>query len=265
MLDKIQMKSKLEALLSGYDFTPKSQVDVMGKKVDIPVKYSDASAYMVFFSASLAKVKNLLKSNRLTPISIMGGRCLLGITFFDYRDCPVGPYHEFTFSIPVMIDSKFTVPVIPVIFDSFFPNFGYHVILMGADTDIARKHIEQIFPYPTINRNTPISLIEDGENLFASIKDGGEEIVSVSGKLPTHYKLTNKKYNTYYEGNGKLYRVKLNTFSYCSKMFGSNNLHFNFGSHEIAEMIKSLNLSLNPIMSVYYRQAIEIATEGEEI
>src|SRR3989344_1379406 len=160
-MNEIEMKEKLEEMGRRHDYSPKYQVDVLGRKVDVPVKYSNASALMVFFSISLKKAKGLLDSERLTPVSIFGNKCLLGITFFDYRDCPVGPYHEFTFSIPVLVDSKFHIPFLPIIFDSFFKNFGYYVILMGADSDVSRAHIEKIFPYPMVNKNLYINLEND--------------------------------------------------------------------------------------------------------
>lgn len=265
MMDRFGMKNNLQSLLSRLDIVSDSQIDVQGKKVDIPVKYTDASAFLVFFSASASKAQNFLKSKRLLSVKISPNRCLFGVTFFDYRDCPVGPYHEFTFSIPVMVDSKFNIPLIPIIFDSLFPNFGHNVILMGADTYVARKHIEQIFPYPLVDRDTPISLREDNGILSASINDDGNNIISVKHKLPKSYKFENKKYNTYYEKDDKIYRVRLNTFSYQAKMFNNKDSSVILGDNETSKIFKELEISPKPILCVYYKQAIEIATKGEEI
>ena len=254
------MKEKLEEIVRKYNYSPKYQVDVMGKKVDVPVKYSDASALMVFFSISLKKAKSLLDSERLTPVSILGGRCLLGITFFDYRDCPAGPYHEFTFSIPVLVDSKFHIPLLPIILDSFFKNFGYYVFLMGADSDISRLHIEKIFPYPVVNKNLHINLEESDDLLIASIKDAEVEVISITHDLPHSYTLEKKGYNTYYKKDGRIYDVKLQTFSYYAKIFGrTKNSYIHMGDHQISNNLKELGISSKPLVSVYYKRAVEVA------
>ena len=259
------MKERLEELLKDFNYVPQYQVDVMGKKIDVPVKYSDTSAFMVFFPISLKKAKDFLRSVRLAPVSILGGRCVLAITFFDYRDCPVGPYHEFTFSIPVMADSKFNIPILPLIFDSVFKKFGYHVILMGVDTDISREHIKKIFPYPTVNKNLSINLDEESGHLFAGIKDETSEIISVHLDLPSNYKIAKKSYNTYYTKNNKVYRVRLNTFVYWNKIIRMRNLRIDFGEHEIVKMLKSLNIGFKPITGIFYKKAIEIVGTPEEI
>lgn len=264
-MDEIKMAEKLEALLKDYDYTPQYQVEVMGRKIDVPVKYSDASAFTVFFPISFEKAQRWFKSIRLTPVSILRGKCVLAITFFDYRKCPVDPYHEFTFSIPVLIDSKFTVPILPIIFDSVFQNFGYHVILMGADTYISRKHIEQIFPYPTVKKELFIDLREDGKNVLASINEGGEKIISVRQSLPLKYKLEKKGYNTYYEKDGQLYNVRLDTFSYSARIFRPKELHVDFGRHKISGIFTDLDMGPVPLLCTYYKKAVEIASGPKKL
>lgn len=265
MLQKSEMKKNLLSLLNNSDKKSESQIDVSEKKVDIPVKYTDASAFLVFFSASLEKVKNLLKSDRLSPVMTTPGRCLFGVTFFDYRECPVGPYHEFTFSIPVMVDSNFKIPLLPIVFDSLFSSFGHHVVLMGADTNIAREHIEKIFPYPLVYGDTPIKLLEKDGILSASIVVDGQNVISVDHRLPQKFKFEKKKYNTYYEKDGKLFRVKLNTFSYQSKIFNNKDAKVTIGDNQTARFFNDLDITPKPVICVYYRQAVEIATKGEEI
>lgn len=264
-MNEIEMKEKLESLLTEFDFSPKYQVNVMGRKIDVPIKYSDASAFMVFFSISFKKAKEILNSSRLSPVRIIGNKCLLGITFFNYRDCPVGPYHEFTLSIPVVVDTIFNIPIIPILFDSMFKNFGYYVILMGIDTDIARKHIEQIFPYPLFDKNISISLRENGKYLLADINDNGEKVISMRSSLPNKYKLEKKGFNTYYSKDDRIYKVRLNVFSYNKTMFRKKDLHLKFGDHKISKMMKGLDITPKPFMGIYYKNAIEFVNEPKEL
>ena len=264
-MNEIEMKKRLETLLKDFNYVPEYQVDVMGKKVDVPVKYSDASAFMIFFPISLGKAKDFLRSDRLAPVSILGGRCVLAVTFFNYYDCAIGPFQEFTFSIPVMVDSKFNIPILPIIFDSVFSNFGYNVILIGTNSDISRKHIEKIFPYPSFDKNISTNLNEKDKHLSANIKNGTDEVISVSLDLQGNYKMSKKRYNTYYTRDNKIYRVRLNTFLFWEKIIEMKNLRLNFGNHEISRIFEKLDVNPKPIASVYYKKAIEIASAREEI
>lgn len=255
------MKEVLEEEVKKYRYTPEYQVEVAGLKIDVPVKYADASAFMVLFPISMEKAKNLLKSSRLTPVSILKGRAVLAITFFDYRESPVGPYHEFTFSIPVVVDSKINIPILPLIFDSLFPSFGYHVVLMGADSGISREHIEKLFPYPTFDKNLMIDLHVDGSELSAIIKDGGEEIILVRQVLPIAYKLGKKGYNTYYTRGGFIFKVRLQTFSYSAKIRKVNNFQVKLGSHQISSLLREMCINIDePVTSIFYKKAVEIAS-----
>ena len=262
---EIKMKEKLEEMFRKHGYSSKYQVDVMGRKVDVPVKYSDASALMVFFSISLKKAKNLLNSERLTPVSIFGNKCLLGITFFDYRDCPVGPYHEFTFSIPVLVDSKFHIPFLPIIFDSFFKNFGYYVILMGTDSDISRKHVEQIFPYPILKRIISVDFDKGVNSLIVNVKDGHDEVMSISAELPKDYRLERKGYNTYYSVGDKLYKVRLTAFSWQGGLSNIKNFEFTLGSNDISRKLKELEVSMQPLKGFYHKIATEVLDGPEEV
>lgn len=258
------MQEKLKIELSKYGYISKGSIDVADRKIDIPVRYTDASALMVFFPIPLSLAKKILNSNRLIPVSILGGKSLLGVTFFDYRQSPADPYHEFTFSIPVNLDSSFNIPILPLISDRLFKNFGYNVLLMGADTDLSREHIKKIFPYPLVDKNLSIGLTEIEGELRAYIKDGDEEIISVVQKLPTKFRFADKKYNTYYENDGKIFNVHLQTFSYSSMIFKSGLTTVSIGTGQNSRILRELKCGV-PLFSVYYKRAIEIADSPLEV
>ncbi|MCK5060114.1 MAG: hypothetical protein KAR00_03180 [Candidatus Pacebacteria bacterium] len=264
-MNETEIRKKLVNLSEEYNYSLKYQVEVMGKQIDVPVKYSDASALTLFFPVSIDKTKEILNSKRLNPVAITPNKCLLAITFFNYHDSAVGHYHEFTFSVPVLVDSKFTCPILPIIFDSFFPNFGYNVILIGADTEISRAHIEKIFPYPAFKKDISIILDENDNKITASIKDKTGEVISVNLSVPNNYNFSKEKYNTYCTENEKVFRVQLNAFLYWEKIVKMNNFKINLGNHEISKIFRKLNMAPKPISGVYYKKAIEIASEPKEI
>lgn len=247
------------------NFKPVGQVDFLGKKIDMPFKYSDASAMMAFFPISYKKANDIIGNDRLKPVSILRGRSVVGITFFEYRECPVGPFREFTISIPIIHDLKIRIPIFPLLFNSMFKNFGFHVIMLGANSDIAREHIEKIFGYPTYHKNIGIHIKEQDGNLFADLNDGDKNIISLKENTPKKYKPIKKNFNTYYLKDDNIFRVKLNTVVLSGRSKGKKNSILNFGNHKISEILKNLDIENNCFEIIHYKKAIEIAGSAEKI
>lgn len=61
-MNEIEMKERLEKMVMQYGYTPEYQVEVAGLKIDVPVKYADASAFMVLFPARVDSVRRLIKT-----------------------------------------------------------------------------------------------------------------------------------------------------------------------------------------------------------
>jgi len=234
-------------------------VEVAGKMMGVPFSYADASAFMVFFPISLKKARELVKDERLKPVGVFGDMGIVGITIFNYRDCPVGSFGEFTISIPVMVKSKINLPLLPLIFDNKFKKMGFHVLLLGVNSNIAREHIIKIFGYPTLDKNIDIILEEKDGYLSAGLQDGGNEILSFKKSIPKRFRVVKRKFNTLFEMKDDIYKVKLDTVLLMSKSSEKKDLDFKISDHEITDVLKSLNIKNKPLQSIYYRKAVEIA------
>lgn len=264
-MDEIKMKEKLESLLKDFDFSPKYQVDVMGQKIDVPVKYSNTRAFMVFLPISIKKATELISNKRFNPVSILKKRCLLGITIFDYIECPVGPYREIALSIPVTLDSKISIPFLPLIFDSFFKKSGFYTFLLAMNTSIARDHSKIIFGYPTYDKNIEIDIKEKNGYILIDSYEGREKIISLKMKESNNFKIIRKKNNTYFLKDDKIINVELNYAAYEAQSALDNNLSLELGDHNISKIIKNLLVHQKPFRSIYYAKAIEILDSPKEI
>jgi hypothetical protein len=254
-----EINNKLEAMSKVIDITPTTKIDVMGTSVPLPLKYPNASALLLFYPISTKEAKGLINDNNVTPIRLLGNTSLLGITYFNYRECAIGPYHEFTFSIPVSLKTKINVPLIPLIFEEYFENVGHYVALMGADTEISREHIDKLFPYPLVDKDLNISLQENNGILKGEIIDGNELIVSSQLICPKKFKFVKRNFNTIYKKDDSLFKVKLNTFSYQSYIFNTSNIETKIGNNTNTKILHDLKIKTKPIFGVYFKQAIEIA------
>ena len=112
---------KLQEELKKYPYKRDYLHSVDGIDIDIPMVYGDASSIMYFMPMSIKKAMDFIPDKRVKPVAIFNDTTLLAINVFEYRQSKVGPFNEFTFSIPVMMDAKFNIPVLPLIFDQDAP------------------------------------------------------------------------------------------------------------------------------------------------
>ena len=233
----------------------------------VPVVYDELSALLLFFPADEKKVREFIGNDRVAPVKIFKNTCLLAVTIFDYTKSPTGPYRELALSVPVMLDKKFSVPILPLVCESLFKNYGFYTNLLAMNINIARTHSEKIFGYPTYHKNIKIDLLNQGGSLKVSVVDGTQQVLSIMTKYSESYKkLKKKNYNTFFIKNGKLCRVKMTVdATVSSSLFGKDCL-CDFSNHEICDKyINKFLLSNKPLYQMYYKQAVEVLSNPTQI
>lgn len=264
-MDDTEINKKLELLFAESDFSPKTYVDVMGEKIDVPVKYSDANAFMVFVPISYEAAKAHINNERLKPVSIFKKRALLGVTIFNYTDCQVGPYRELALSIPVLLDTSFPLPVLPLLFDSLYSGYGFYTISLAMNTKIARVHSEKIFGYPTYTENINIEIKNENDLVSIFVSEAQQQILSFSMSVPKSYRFTKKKYKTFFFTNNDLLKVTLNASAYEAGLGAGKLSLLKLGDHPLSKLITSLAPANKPLQGIYYKKAFEILEKPEKI
>lgn len=257
---------KLQEELKNYPYHRDYVYSVDGIKIDIPMIYGDASSMMYFMLVDTKKVMNYIHDKRIIPVSIFPGKTLLAINIFEYRKSAVGGFGEFTFSVPIMMDNKFNVPILPLVFDQSFSKLGFYVIQLGASNDLGRKHIEDIWGYPTYKNNLDISISNNNGRVTSTIKEGNNVILAISENLPKNlsFKLKRKKFNTYFSCGKELRQVELNTILFEKMWIGGRDFNISIGSHEIGDILKELGVE-KKMATVFYPNAIEIAGKAASV
>ena len=235
-------------------------IDVNGIKVVVPVLYEELSAALFFFPASYKKVCDTVADKRIMPVRIYGNTCILALTIFDYVKSPVGAYREFAISTPALIDRKFSLPLLPFVFESFFKNNGFFASLLAMNTDLGISHSEKIFGYPTFHRKISIDLDDDQTYIKGNLYEENSHIFSMQFKKPIKFKkLKDKLYNTFFLKDKNLYKVEMRVHAFMGDSFFNNGNSFVFGEHEICEKyVRKFLVSEKPIYSMYYKQANEL-------
>lgn len=231
-----------------------------GISIDIPMIYGDASSMMYFMLVDAKKVMNFIHDKRIKPILVFPNKTLLAINVFEYRESAVGEFGEFTFSVPIIMDGRVNIPIVPLIFDQSFSKLGFYVIQLGASNDLGRRHIEDIWGYPTYKNNLDISIMNDNGRVTATIKENNNNILTISENLPKNlnFKFKRKKFNTYFSHGKELRKVELSTFLFDKTWIGSNNFEIKIGNHSLGNILSELGVG-KKFATAFYPNAIEIA------
>lgn len=233
--------------------------------IKIPMIYKGASSIMFFFIVPTVNILNFFKNDKVKPVTFLKKWSFVAVNIFKYRKSEVGAFNEFTFSIPVMIGSYKNTSVLPLIFDQFFSSFGFYVVQLGASNDIGRRHIEDIWGYPTYKNNLSIEYNVESNHLSSMIKEGSRNILTISESLPNKkLKFQQKKFKSYFTHESELRQVELNTLLFTKMWKRSNDFKIEFGDHPVSDILKSMGVK-KKIFTVYYPYAIEIAGKVKKI
>jgi len=258
--------TKLQQELEAYHYHKDYVHSVDGLSIDIPMIYNDASSIMYFMPISIKKAMNFIQDKRIKPVSIFMDTTLLAINIFKYRKSAAGSFNEFTFSIPVMMNRIFNIPILPLIFDQRFKKLGFYVIQLGASNILGRRHIEDIWGYPTYKKDLDISITSHKGRVTSMIKDNNEKVIEISESLPinSQFKFGRKKFSTYFTYNQELRCVRLNTFLYGKTWVRTKDFFIKIGNNEIGNMLKELGVK-RKIATTFYPYAVEIADKAISI
>jgi hypothetical protein len=239
---------------------------VDGYDIDIPMKYEDLTSVMFFFLVEMNRAKKYIKDDKIQLVPFLGKFTLLAVNIFEYRKNPAGPFGEFTFSFPVMNQNKKSIPLLPLIFDQKFNNFGFYVIQLGATNDIARNHIKDIWGYPTFRNNLDISIKNIEGKMICNIAEGDKTIFEATETLKdeSDAKFEKKRFNTFFNHKEKLIKVKLDTLIYNKMYIGKRDFNMDIGNHEISRILNDLNIK-HKLFTIYYPNAIEMAGKANKI
>jgi hypothetical protein len=201
---------------------------------------------------------------------VWGDRAFFEITIFNYKESPVGAYGEHTFSIPVVRkDSVLSyLPLLPMILKPSVSKLNHLVTLMGVSNDISRKHIEILFPYSLFEKNLSMEIKEDINNnhIIAKISFEQEDVLSARVEMPKRFKIKKENVRTAFEKGGELFQVDLNVFAYIGTSLYPNLSAIKLGANSpFEEYVSDIHLDPKPILAIYYKHAIEIASLPQKI
>lgn len=121
-------------------------VDVGSATTDLPYMYYRDDCFLGLFSAEAEAVRAVLPSGKLHPVTLPGGRAVVGVVAFNYLETSSERYGEMVIS-PVCTYGHQAPPLIPLLLEARYPSFGGFVLHMPVTSIIARDSGRVIWGY----------------------------------------------------------------------------------------------------------------------
>ena len=150
----------------------------------VPVFYYNTSSMTAIFTAVTKKVKKYLPHPKMQPLEIFPGKCLVAFMAFEYRETDIGPYNEFSISIPITFGNKPSMPAINVFKNKITKCFTAYIWHLPVTTEIALVGGVEVLGYPKIVAD--INFKKNLKWLQCTLSQNGKSIIKFKGKiLPT--------------------------------------------------------------------------------
>ncbi|RMH45082.1 MAG: hypothetical protein D6689_00715 [Deltaproteobacteria bacterium] len=155
----------------------------MSFDIDLPIRYFDTAVLAAAFPARTARLQALVPEP-LRVVELWPGRAPLGIMCFDYRETTVGPYGEVAVCWPVVRSRRRPPPLLPLVIDGRWPEFGWWVHHLPVTTEIANYAGRTLWGYPKFVADIAFSW-RDAQRV-CTLAEHGEPILrlAVDTRLP---------------------------------------------------------------------------------
>lgn len=210
-----------------------------GRDIGLPIKYRNSTGVVAHFPAPAKKIRELLPSENLVPVSFMPGVAVLSIAALEYREVSdFEPYNEVSIMVPVQYRPSINLPGLPLLFHNHFKTFGFYVLHLPVDTQQSMDLGIELWGFPKFVAD--IEFVDDEKTRACRLNVRDELILELKVKK-RKVKRTAKCYHTFTIFDKKLVRTKIETTedSFTRRMMGGVELQL--GDHPIARQLSDLN------------------------
>ncbi|MEM7180797.1 MAG: acetoacetate decarboxylase family protein [Spirochaetota bacterium] len=152
-------------------------------QVDLPIQYFDTSLFMGLYLVASDAVKDTLLSQAMKPVILPGGKTLVGIIAFEYRDTSIGSYNEV--GLAALCVPKHVENPLFSLADIFKPSnsrdLGFFIIDLPVTTEIALAAGKEYWNYPKFVAQIPLEYRADYVNFSVRDPNGSQNIMSMKG------------------------------------------------------------------------------------
>ncbi len=225
-----------------YDFAnvPTSESRTSLGPVKLPIVYAEGRSLLAFFWVDPVKAARRLADTGLVPVRFPGGRALLGLAFYDYRDTAIGPYHEVGSALAVR-PAGAEASALDLLRPASRRRVGFHVLDLPVSTAIADAAGREIWGYPKFVTELP-ERFEPGAFSGAVMAPGGGEILRLEGRASWLVPMPALDLVLYSHLGGRMLRAVVEVRA-PTRVAGGGGFRLALGSgHRMAETLRDLGL-----------------------
>jgi hypothetical protein len=156
-----------------------------------PTFYADVTCSLGVFMCSYEKAAKLVGEQlhpKISPVKMTQGRSLVAFSCYEYKNVMgVLPYNEIAVAIPVMVNTGFQPPVLPMLMSNF-KHFGYYIAAMPVTSYENQLRGNKIWGLPKVTQEVAI-YSENDLCVTQAFEENGENYLTL--KLPKTGKPTN--------------------------------------------------------------------------
>lgn len=242
---------------------PLKLTDSISKDYQFPTLYGNVTCAIGIFLCDFKKAQALLPHPKMKPVPMPRGRALVTFSCYEYQRVKgVAPYNEIAMTIPVMIDPKVNIPVLPVIKDSLFSKFGYYVFHMPVTSLENRIRGNDIWGLPKVVDTIDIK-VENQTSKTQATDEFGNQYFTLSVPTQGSAMAFDVKSNIYSKlGNQLLqsptqFKAEFMVNKYMNRLWqkgGKDPGALIIGKGPYAELLHTLDIDPNPFQFRYAKQ-----------
>ncbi len=230
--------------------------------IELPVLYFRDDAFILVFSADEERVRQDIPSDTLEPIRLRGGRCAIGFGVFNYIDTTIGPYGELGIVVPVVHGRK-PGRILPLLRETRYPGFGHLVLHLPVTNLKARDGGRVQWGYAKFTSD--MRFLITPEFMECRLSEGKKHILTVRVGRRGFLRHDDRPLITYTVKDGSLLKTVIPQKGIFRECIRPKESFLELGNHQIAEQLRSYNLSPKPLISRYALERAAILPSGEEV
>lgn len=240
---------------------PRNTLPTSEGDVAMPILYYENSVMMALFRVDYDKAQVLVADQGLQAVRFFGGKALVGMAFYQYRDTSIGDYNEVGTAVAVVPNGT-QVPRFPML-SLLRPldkaPVGFCVLDLPVTTPAACAAGREIWGYPKFV--TPIDFSLLGHQFDGSVTDpvSGKDLVRLSGKTGLGVSGPLLDLVLYSRHQGQLLRTLVNTRGGAQTgLPGSMRLTVSDSPHPMARRLHALGLHNAGPAFVFHSHALQL-------
>jgi len=150
----------------------------LSKTYSFPTFYADVTCAIAIFLCNWQRAAEIMPHPSMKPVNMPGGRSVVLFSCYEYKTVMnLAPYNEIAMTIPIMVNARFSPPLLPLILD--FRKKGYYVFSMPVTSLENQIRGTTIWGLPKIVEEIDIST-EGSHCTTVARDDSGEAYFELS-------------------------------------------------------------------------------------